>query len=194
VPAGSLTANRFTSEIFSGSVRDYWAYVPAQYRKDSPAAVMVFQDGGGFVKEDGRWHVPIVFDNLIHKGEMPVTIGIFVDPGVVMSPGGDHPIRWNQSFEYDALGDRYARFLLDELLPEVNSWVPKLLSSTTPPQWVLIIEGRFSRGPMPSFQWYSSAKQPPGQRRTGTWSSLRAATTSLRIPRVLGRGPTQMPS
>jgi len=62
---------------------------------------------------------------------------------------------------------------------------------------VLIIEGRFSRGPMPSFQWYSSAKQPPGQRRTGMFSSFNAATTSLRMPRVLGIGefgPTQMPS
>ena len=75
--------------------------------------------------------------------------------------------------------------------------MPKLLFSTTPPQWVLIIDGRFSRGPMPSRQWYSSAKQPPGQRRTGMLSSLSAATTSLRMPRVFGIGesaPTQMPS
>ena len=79
----------------------------------------------------------------------------------------------------------------------MNSWVPKLLSSTTPPQWVLIIDGRLSRGPIPSFQWYSSAKQPPGQRSTGMFSSRSAATTSLRIPRVFGireSGPTQMPS
>ena len=79
----------------------------------------------------------------------------------------------------------------------MNSCVPKLLSSTTPPQWVLIIEGRFSRGPIPSFQWYSSAKQPPGQRSTGISSCLSAATTSLRIPRVFGIGefgPTQIPS
>ena len=79
----------------------------------------------------------------------------------------------------------------------MNSCVPKLLSSTTPPQCVLIIDGRFSRGPMPSFQWYSSAKHPPGQRSTGTFSSFSAATTSLRMPRVLGMvesGPTQMPS
>ena len=71
------------------------------------------------------------------------------------------------------------------------------LFSTTPPQWVLIIVGRFSRGPMPSCQWYSSAKQPPGQRSTGTFSFLSAATTSLRMPRVFGMGelgPTQMPS
>ena len=79
----------------------------------------------------------------------------------------------------------------------MNSCVPKLLSSTTPPQWVLIIAGRFSRGPMPSFQWYSSAKQPPGHRSTGMFSALSAATTSLRMPRVFGigdAGPTQIPS
>ena len=70
---------------------------------------MVFQDGGGYVKEDGRWRAPIVFDNLIHKGEMPVTIGVFVDPGVLPAATGDSPIRYDRSFEYDALGDRYAR-------------------------------------------------------------------------------------
>jgi len=129
VPTGTVTAHRFSSQVFPGTVRDYWVYVPAQYRKDSPAAVMVFQDGGGYVKEDGRWRVPIVLDNLIHKGEMPVTVGIFIDPGVVMSTDGDHPIRWNRSFEYDALGDRYARFLLEEILPEVG----KDLNLTTDP-------------------------------------------------------------
>ncbi len=79
----------------------------------------------------------------------------------------------------------------------MNSWVPKWLFSTTPPQWVLIIAGRFSRGPMPSRQWYSSAKQPPGQRSTGMLNAFSAATTSLRMPRVFGigeSGPTQTPS
>ena len=79
----------------------------------------------------------------------------------------------------------------------MNSWVPKWLFSTTPPQLVLIIDGRLSRGPMPSRQWYSSAKQPPGQRSTGMFSAFSAATTSLRMPRVFGigeSGPTQIPS
>ena len=82
---------------------------------------MVFQDGGGYVSEDGRWRAPIVFDNLIHKSEMPVTIGVFVNPGVLTAAEpATRPIRYNRSFEYDALGDRYARFLLEELLPEVG--------------------------------------------------------------------------
>ena len=120
VPTGTVTAHRFRSQVFPGTVRDYWLYVPAQYRKDTPAAVMVFQDGGGYVKEDGRWRVPVVFDNLIHKGEMPVTVGIFIDPGVVPGTAEEAPVRFNRSFEYDALGDRYARFLLEEILPEVG--------------------------------------------------------------------------
>ena len=75
--------------------------------------------------------------------------------------------------------------------------MPKWLFSVTPPQCVLIMVGRFSRGPMPSIQWYSSAKQPPGQRSYGTLIFRSAATTSLRMPRVLGIGessPTQYPS
>jgi enterochelin esterase-like enzyme len=56
--------------------------VPAQYKPEQPANVMVFCDGGGFVKADGQFRVPVVFDNLIAKGEMPVTIGIFINPGV----------------------------------------------------------------------------------------------------------------
>ena len=95
-------------------------YVPAQYLPSVPAAVMVFQDGGRFVAEDGRWRLPIVFDNLIVKGEMPVTIGIFVDPGVLPARGESEQARYDRSFEYDALGDRYARFLIEELLPEVG--------------------------------------------------------------------------
>jgi sugar lactone lactonase YvrE/enterochelin esterase-like enzyme len=119
VPAGTVTAHNWTSTVFPGTTRDYWVYVPAQYEADTPAAVMVFQDGGGYVDEKGRWRVPIVFDNLIQKGEMPVTIGIFVNPGVLAAASPDQQSRFNRSFEYDGLGGRYARFLLEEILPEV---------------------------------------------------------------------------
>jgi enterochelin esterase family protein len=81
---------------------------------------MIFQDGAGYVAEDGRWRVPIVFDNLIHKHEMPVTIGIFINPGVLPARSDAEQARYNRSFEYDALGDRYARFLIEEILPEVG--------------------------------------------------------------------------
>lgn len=120
VPTGKLTQHQWKSQIFPGTLRDYWVYLPAQYKPDTPAAVMVFQDGAGVVKEDGNWRIPIVFDNLIHKGEMPVTIGIFIDPGVLPPPSSSQQGRFNRSYEYDGLTDRYARFLIEEILPEVG--------------------------------------------------------------------------
>ncbi|MCC7155599.1 MAG: SMP-30/gluconolactonase/LRE family protein [Bryobacterales bacterium] len=120
VPEGKVTQHTFaSSKVFPGTTRDYWIYVPAQYSPGKPAAVMVFQDGAGAVNvtEKGQQRVPIVLDNLIHRGEMPVTIGIFINPGVLPGNAGA-PIRYNRSFEYDSLGDRYARFLIDEILPE----------------------------------------------------------------------------
>ena len=119
VPQGKLIHNTWKSKIFPGTVRDYWIYVPAQYDSSKKACVMVFQDGGGYVKEDGSWRVPVVFDNLIHAGEMPVTIGIFIDPGIVPALSSSQQPRLNRAFEYDSIGNRYSRFLLDEILPEV---------------------------------------------------------------------------
>jgi enterochelin esterase family protein len=100
------------SRIFAGTKRDWWVYVPAQYRADSPAAVMVFQDGNG-----PRAWAPTVFDNLIARNDMPVTVGVFIEPGGTKAP------RDNRSFEYDTLSDQYARFLLEEILPEVEKTV-----------------------------------------------------------------------
>lgn len=119
VPRGAVTKYSWTSKIFPGTVRDYWLYVPAQYEASKPACVMVFQDGGGYVNTNGQYRVPNVFDNLIHRKEMPVTIGIFINPGVVPAASSNALPRFNRSFEYDGLGDQYARFLLEEILPEV---------------------------------------------------------------------------
>ncbi len=142
VPKGKVEQQpRWLSKIFPGTERDWWIYVPAQYDPATPANVMVFQDGGGPVSATGEMRVPVVFDNLIHKKELPVTIGIFINPGVLPStdmstievevPGKDgapakkekRPVkqpRQNRSFEYDSMGDRYARFLIEEILPEVE--------------------------------------------------------------------------
>ncbi len=120
VPKGTVAQHTWTSKIFPGTVRDYWIYVPAQYKADKPACLMVFQDGGGFVSERGTWHAPVVFDNLIQKGDMPVTIGVFINPGVLPALSKDQQPRFNRSFEYDSITDAYARFLLDEILPEVG--------------------------------------------------------------------------
>lgn len=122
VPAGTVTAHKWTSQIFPGTARDYWVYVPKQYDGSRPAAVMAFQDGQSYLNPEGQFRTTIVFDNLIHKGEMPVTIGIFINPGTLPATPGDPAARArsNRSFEYDTPSDQYARFLLEEILPEVG--------------------------------------------------------------------------
>ena len=116
VPEGKVTQMpAWKSDIFPGTVRDWWIYVPVQYDDKKPACVMIFQDGVWYRDPKGQFRVPTVFDNLIHKKEMPVTIGIFLNPGTV--PG--KKARNNRSFEYDRLADQYAVFLEKEILPEV---------------------------------------------------------------------------
>src|SRR5580692_1184032 len=100
------------SKVFPGTTRSVRVYIPKQYDGKTPACVYVGQDGGGF-KEAA------VFDKLIAEKSMPVTIGVFVTPGVVNAANKDALPRFNRSYEYDGLGGDYARFLLDELLPEV---------------------------------------------------------------------------
>jgi gluconolactonase len=121
VPAGRV--ERFTfaeSKVFPGTERDCWVYIPAQYDAAKPAALMVFQDGHSYVSTNGDIRVPIVFDNLIHAKEMPVTIALFVNPGH-RGEGAPAASGWgprnNRSFEYDSLGDAYATFLIDEFIP-----------------------------------------------------------------------------
>ena len=129
VPHGMVTQQEWRSTIFPGTIRNYWVYVPAQFTPDQPANVMVFQDGGGYVSETGDTRVPIVFDNLIHQGRLPVTIGIFIDSGRFPPvAAGTEPVS-NRSFEYDTLSDQYVRFLLEEILPAVSA---KYLLTTDP--------------------------------------------------------------
>ncbi|HEY0548602.1 MAG TPA: alpha/beta hydrolase-fold protein [Verrucomicrobiae bacterium] len=108
------------SAVFPGTVRDWWIYVPKQYDAGKPACLMVFQDGGGYVStaSNSTYRVPTVFDNLIAKKEMPVTIGVFINPGNIPVAGEGQRPRSNRSFEYDSLGDLYSKFLIQELLPE----------------------------------------------------------------------------
>ncbi len=120
VPRGEVTKYEWKSTVFDGTTRDYWVYVPKQYDEKQPASVMVFQDGEWYQNEKGDYRVPVVFDNLIHKGEMPVTIGVFINPGVFADKLEGGKPKSNRSFEYDTLSDQYARFLLDEMLPEVG--------------------------------------------------------------------------
>ncbi len=120
VPQGKVTKHEWVSKIYPGTVRDYWVYVPAQYNPAKPACTMVFQDGTTFVNENGAFRATIVFDNLIHKGEMPVTVGVFANPGVVAGAGAGTQSRFNRSAEYDAVGPRFPTFLAEEILAEVG--------------------------------------------------------------------------
>ena len=115
VPRGEVLKFTFDqSKIFPGTWREYWVYVPAQYKPDKPACVYVNQDGI-------QWKAPTVFDNLIYKKEMPVTIGVFVNPGIVLSDSGHNALnRFNRSLEYDGLSDAYCHFITSEILPEVE--------------------------------------------------------------------------
>lgn len=125
VPSGVVTEHQWLdSKVFPGTKRRYYVYVPAQYDESKPAALMVFQDGHAYVSKTGEYRAPVVFDNLIHRGELPVTIGVFVDPGhrkeqLPESPGW-RPQPENRSVEYDTLSDDYANFLIDEILPEIE--------------------------------------------------------------------------
>src|SRR5437016_637104 len=113
-PKGEVAKYSFDqSRIFPGTVRDYWVYVPKQYDPAKSACVYVNQDGI-------QYKAPEVFDELIAKKEMPITIGVFVTPGRVKAPSNLALDRFNRSYEYDGLGDAYLRFLLDELLPDVE--------------------------------------------------------------------------
>ncbi|MRI01998.1 cupin domain-containing protein [Kriegella sp. EG-1] len=122
IPKGKLTQHTFKSTVFPNTIRDYYVYVPEQYDASKPAALMVFQDGHTYVQEDGHFKVPTVFDNLIAQEKMPVTIGLFINPGhsldlvQVESPWKSS----NRSFEYDDISDTYGKFLLEEMIPELK--------------------------------------------------------------------------
>ncbi|HEY1763802.1 MAG TPA: SMP-30/gluconolactonase/LRE family protein [Opitutaceae bacterium] len=116
VPKGELISYDFTkSQIFPGTTRKVTVYVPQEYDPAKPACVYVSQDGV-------QSNAPVVFDNLIAKHELPVIVGVFVTPGVVLANDPSKALdRFNRSFEYDGLGDAYVRFLLEEVLPDVET-------------------------------------------------------------------------
>lgn len=120
VPKGTVTRMPpWESKVFDGTIRDWAIYVPAQYQADEPSALMVFQDGERMRDAKGKWRIPTVFDNLIAAGEMPPTIAVFINPGHDQAKPRKGNKSSNRGFEYDSLGNRYSRFLLEEILPEV---------------------------------------------------------------------------
>jgi enterochelin esterase-like enzyme len=125
VPRGTIDGYEWTaSSAFPGTNRRYWVYVPAQHTGSEPASLMVFQDGHLYLDPEGEIRASIVFDNLIQRGEMPVTIGVFIDPG---EPE-------NRNAEYDVFSDAYATFLLTEILPNVQD---RYAITDDPDRWAI---------------------------------------------------------
>ena len=123
IPTGDVIKGEFDqSKVYPGTWREYWVYIPKQLDRAKPAPVMVFQDGL-------QYSAPIVFDNLIHKKEVPPIVGVFVMHGRVKAPSSEALDRMNRSYEYDSVSDEYARFLVDELLPFVSKTHGVTLSS-----------------------------------------------------------------
>jgi enterochelin esterase-like enzyme len=122
------------SQTYPGTSRRIWIHVPAAYDPREPAGLLVFQDGWWYLDPDGELRGGIVLDNLVHHGRIPVTIGVFVDPGVfedVEDPVG----RKNRNVEYDASDDRYGRFLLDEIVPMVRR---RFTITDDPERWGIV--------------------------------------------------------
>jgi enterochelin esterase family protein len=126
VPEGIVTQYQHKSYPFFAEevTHDYWVYVPAQYDPQIPIGLMVFQDGEKYADLDQEFRVPIVFDNLIHKKKIPPLIGLFINPGHRAIAGTDPnatPCRESmRSYAYDGLGDHYARFLIEDIIPEIG--------------------------------------------------------------------------
>ncbi len=133
VPRGRI--ENFTwnnSTIFSNTSRGVWVYIPRQYDGSEPLALMVLHDGRAYINDFG---LPNVLDNMIAAGELPVMGAVFVD-----NPDNYGPRR---SAEYDCLGDQNLRFMVDEILPEVERRY-QVKFSTDP--WQRAIGGHSSGG------------------------------------------------
>ncbi|HET6249293.1 MAG TPA: alpha/beta hydrolase-fold protein [Tepidisphaeraceae bacterium] len=126
VPEGKIVGPLvLASQVYPDTTRNYWVYVPAQYDGSKPACLMIFQDGHAFVGLKGDYRIPFVFDNLIYRREMPVTIGVFINPGHTPTQKESTDSAWgdginNRALEYNALDDKYSKLIIDELLPELK--------------------------------------------------------------------------
>ena len=123
VPQGKVSDwAQLPSEAYPGTLHDYCIYVPAQYDSAKPAALMIFQDGQAWVRLTGDYRAPYVLDNLIYRREIPVMIAVFINPGRKPDQPEASAKDWgdrssNRPQEYNALDDKYAKVIVDELLP-----------------------------------------------------------------------------
>jgi len=190
VPHGTVTQMApWSSKIYEGTTRDWSIYVPAQYKADKPACLMVFQDGHDYVNLKGHWRVPVVFDNLIDSGDMPVTIAVFINPGHDGKSILQNPWRSsNRSVEYDTLGDKYSRFLMEEILPEVQK---KYKLTDNPAGWAI---GGASSGGICSFTvaWERPDKFGKVFSTIGSFTNIRGGNAYPYLIRVTERKPVRI--
>ena len=126
VPAGEVRGpHTLPSQAYPGTQHTYWVYVPAQYDPAVPASLMIFNDGQAYKNMEGDLRTPTVLDNLIHRREVPVMLAVFINPGRTPEQPEPTPQEWgdrttNRPTEYNSLDDRYARVIVDELLPALT--------------------------------------------------------------------------
>lgn len=181
VPPGETVELRLhDSAVYPGTARTVWIHVPAAYDPAEPAGLLVFQDGWWYLDPDGDVRGGIVLDNLVHDGEIPVAVGVFVDPGVLDHP--DPAERKNRNTEYDAADDRYVTFLLTEVIPEVRR---RYTISDDPDRWGIV--GGSSGGNCA----FTAAWHRPGsfRRVVGFLSSFAQMPGGNPYPRALAAEP-----
>jgi len=126
VPQGKVIGpTTLPSNVYPNTTRHYWLYIPAQYDPATPACLMIFQDGHAFLSPTGNYRIPTVFDNLIYRREIPVTIAVFINPGHTPDQQEASDKNWgdgttNRKIEYNALDDRYSKLITEELLPLIT--------------------------------------------------------------------------
>jgi len=126
VPHGEVSGPHvLPSEAYPGTQHTYWVYVPVQYETSREAAIMIFQDGHAYMRPTGQIRATNVLDNLINRRELPVMLAVFINPGRTPEQREPGPLNWgdrgtNRPTEYNSLDDRYARVIVDELMPTLH--------------------------------------------------------------------------
>ncbi len=115
VPKGKLNDKiTITSKIYDGMKADYWVYASPGVDPNVPAALMVWQDGQGLIGEFASQRLLTVTENLVQQKLIPPMVHVMIQPGT--SPDG----KALRAIEYDTVSDRYYRFLMEEVLPQVE--------------------------------------------------------------------------
>ena len=115
VPRGKLGEKQtIVSRLYDGMKADYWVYASPGVDPNVPAPLMVWQDGQGLIGTYSGLRLFTVTENLIDQKLLPPMVHVMIAPGT--STDG----KAMRSIEYDTVSDRYSRFLMEEVLPEVE--------------------------------------------------------------------------